>query len=140
MTTPDAASYYCQWNWGDGSISQWLGPYAAGETASASHAWSEKGTYDIRIKVKDDAGQESAWSDPHPIMISGIRKAIIIGNQGQTTTEGDFIIFHAFDLRMVLFKPFEYHHYTAGETIIITNQYKGLLLKQVIIGLFEVVA
>jgi len=139
MTTPDAESFSYQWDWGDGNISEWLGPYPSGQIVSESHIWSAKGTYDIRIRVKDSANQGSGWSDPHPIIIGGIRKALIIGNQDQKTNEGDYILFHAVDLRMVLFKPFEYHHYTAGETIIITNQYQGLLLKKIIIGFFEVI-
>jgi len=49
------------------SDSGWLGPYASGETAEASHAWTEGANYSIRVKAKDDRDLESDWSDPLPV-------------------------------------------------------------------------
>jgi len=60
---------YCMWNWGDGYFSDWLGPYNSGETICASHAWSEEGVYEIKVKLKDQYGSESEWSDPYIIII-----------------------------------------------------------------------
>ncbi|MCD6108537.1 MAG: hypothetical protein J7J89_03585, partial [Thermoplasmata archaeon] len=51
-------------DWGDGTNSGWLGPYNSGETVEASHSWSEKGEYSIKVKAKDINGLESEWSDP----------------------------------------------------------------------------
>lgn len=65
MTTDpenDQVSY--QWDWGDGNISAWLGPFDSGATATAQYSWSTKGSYSIRVKAKDIQGNESAWSDP----------------------------------------------------------------------------
>jgi len=61
---PDEDQVYYQWSWGDGNFSSWLGPYESGETASASHTWTTKGTYNVRVRAKDPSGQESEWSDP----------------------------------------------------------------------------
>jgi hypothetical protein len=58
----DQISYL--FNWGDGTDSEWLGPYLSGETAEANHTWSKKGTYNIKVKAKDINGYESDWSDP----------------------------------------------------------------------------
>jgi len=67
MTTdPDGDQLFYQWDWGDGSFSQWLGPYNSGEEISASHSWSE-GSYNIKVKSKDIHNEESNWSDPLPI-------------------------------------------------------------------------
>jgi len=56
---------YYMWDWGDGNVSDWLGSYDSGETASASHQWNEKRTtYSIRVKAKDIYGEEGDWSDP----------------------------------------------------------------------------
>jgi len=51
-------------DWGDGTNSGWVGPFASGVTASANHAWTTKGTYAIKVKAKDTSAAESVWSDP----------------------------------------------------------------------------
>ncbi|MCX6664300.1 MAG: PKD domain-containing protein [Euryarchaeota archaeon] len=61
----DQISYV--FDWGDGSISGWLGPYTSGVTCEAKHIWNIKGNYDIKVKAKDIYGAESSWSDPLPI-------------------------------------------------------------------------
>jgi len=54
---------YYQFDWGDGNLSEWIGPYNSGEKGSASYIWHEKGTYNIRVKAKNTKGAESEWSD-----------------------------------------------------------------------------
>ena len=66
---PEGDLVYFQWNWGDGNISAWLGPYGSGVTASASHSWSAKGTYQVTVKAKD-ASSESPVSDPLSVTIN----------------------------------------------------------------------
>ncbi|MCK5029952.1 MAG: PKD domain-containing protein [Thermoplasmatales archaeon] len=68
-TDPDGDQVYYKWRWGDGHYSDWMGhpdgrPYNSGETASASHSWSEEAHYKIRVKAKDILGAETDWSDP----------------------------------------------------------------------------
>ncbi|HIH00018.1 MAG TPA: hypothetical protein HA258_05490 [Thermoplasmata archaeon] len=63
-TDPESDGLYYLWDWGDGNFSEWLGPYASGNTVSTQKSWSELGNYSIRIKAKDSQGHESAWSDP----------------------------------------------------------------------------
>jgi len=65
-TDLDGDQVYYKWDWGDGTASNWLGPYASGAEASASHSWS-KGSYSIKVKAKDVHDAESGWSDPLPI-------------------------------------------------------------------------
>jgi hypothetical protein len=59
---PDADDVYYFIDWGDNTTSRWIGPYASGSTGSASHTWTEKGTYTIRAKAQDVYGLESNWS------------------------------------------------------------------------------
>jgi len=66
-TDPDGDQVSYLWDWGDGTYSIWLGPYNSGATASATHSWSEQGTYSIRVKAKDEHGVQSPWSDPLPV-------------------------------------------------------------------------
>jgi hypothetical protein len=69
-TDPEGDLIYYQWNWGDGNISGWLGPYGSGVTASATHSWSAKGTYQVKVKAKDANNAESAWSDTLAVAIN----------------------------------------------------------------------
>jgi len=66
-TDPDGDQLRYQFDWGDDSISDWGGLYSSGATATASHTWEEKGSYEIKVRVKDPDGLISDWSDPLPI-------------------------------------------------------------------------
>ena len=55
---------YYLFDWGDGNTSGWLGPYDSNQPCTASYNWTEKGTYEIKVKAKDVFGLESEWSDP----------------------------------------------------------------------------
>jgi hypothetical protein len=61
---PNGDQVYYFLDWGDGTDSGWMGPYTSGTTSEATHSWTEKGTYQVKVKAKDDAGHESAWSNP----------------------------------------------------------------------------
>jgi hypothetical protein len=66
-TDPDGDQIYYLFDWDDDSNSGWKGPYNSGQTASVSHVWIVKGTYQIKVKAKDINGAEGVWSDPLPI-------------------------------------------------------------------------
>ncbi|MGF3554960.1 MAG: PKD domain-containing protein, partial [Thermoplasmatota archaeon] len=73
---PDGDQIYYKWNWGDGNFSDWLGPYNTGEVVNASHSWSTKGKYDIKVKARDADGLESSWSDALSVTIPRNRALI----------------------------------------------------------------
>jgi agmatine deiminase len=60
----DGDQIYYLWDWGDGNLSEWLGPFISGAVATAEKSWEKKGTYSVRVKAKDIYGDESDWSDP----------------------------------------------------------------------------
>lgn len=65
MTTdPDGDPVYYMWDWGDGNVSGWVGPFASGQKATAQKSWAVKGDYSIKVKARDTNGAESNWSDP----------------------------------------------------------------------------
>ncbi len=69
-TDPDGIFVYYMWDFGDGTVSDWMGPYVSGSIAGASHAWTQVGIYQIRVKAKDIHGAESeSWSDPIEVMV-----------------------------------------------------------------------
>ena len=69
-TDLDSQGIYYLWDWGDNSYSDWLGPFTSGEIVSATHIWNQTGTCQIRVKVKDDTGLVSDWSDPLSVGIT----------------------------------------------------------------------
>jgi hypothetical protein len=69
-TDPDADEVYYFADWDDGSNSGWVGPYFSGETTVLSHAWTQSGSYVVKIKVKDTKNLESNWTTID-MMISG---------------------------------------------------------------------
>ena len=103
---------YYMWDWGDGTYSDWLGPFNPGEEASASKIWFETGQYYVRVKAKDAPGRESNWSDPLAVNIvdtpileigeitGGLKINAVVKNLGsdavgvdtKITVDGDFII------------------------------------------------
>jgi pyrrolidone-carboxylate peptidase len=56
LSDPDEDSLYVKWSWGDGTGSDWLGPFGSGIEVCASHTWNKKGTYTISVIVKDEHG------------------------------------------------------------------------------------
>jgi hypothetical protein len=66
-TDGEGDQLWYQFNWGDGTTSTWRGPYNSGITANASHAWTKRGSYGIKVKAKDSYGAESNWSSTLPI-------------------------------------------------------------------------
>ncbi len=60
----DGDQVYYLWDWGDGNLSNWLGPYNSSEVCEANHSWEIKGEYNIKVKAKDSYERESEWSDP----------------------------------------------------------------------------
>jgi hypothetical protein len=64
FTDPEEDNIYVMWDWGDGTYSEWLGPFNSGEEVCASHFWTAGGDYELRVKAKDEHGAESNWSDP----------------------------------------------------------------------------
>ena len=67
-TDPEGDQVFYQWRWGDGTQSEWFGPYNSGAEASATKSWPE-GTYSITVKAKDTGGSESDWSTPLSVII-----------------------------------------------------------------------
>jgi outer membrane protein assembly factor BamB len=48
--------YYVEW--GDNTITNWIGPYISGQTITINHTWKTKGTYTIKARAKDS---ENLW-------------------------------------------------------------------------------
>ncbi len=60
---------YLKWDYGDGEISDWLGPFDNDEPCDVSHSWATQGLYDVIVQAKDELDVESGWSDPYAVEI-----------------------------------------------------------------------
>jgi rhodanese-related sulfurtransferase len=61
-TDVDQDDVYYYVNWSDNTTNQLIGPYHSGEEATINHAWSEKGTYTVKVKARDRYGAESDYA------------------------------------------------------------------------------
>jgi thiol-disulfide isomerase/thioredoxin len=61
-TDPEGDQVWYWIDWGDGTNTSWIGPFASGTGITQSHTWSAKGNYTITAKAKDTAGHESDWA------------------------------------------------------------------------------
>ncbi|UCB53294.1 MAG: dockerin type I repeat-containing protein [Candidatus Zixiibacteriota bacterium] len=68
-TDPEEDSVFFWFDWGDGANSGWLGPYASGDTCTASNSWSDPETYSVKVKAKDVYDHESDWSEALSITV-----------------------------------------------------------------------
>ncbi len=66
---------YYLFKWSNDSYSDWLGPISSGQTISATHTWTKKGVYDVRVACKDEHGRRSDWSDPLPVSIPSVQNS-----------------------------------------------------------------
>jgi len=132
-TDPNNDQLYYKWDWGDGTYSDWLGPYESGEIVETSHTWTCNNTYDVRVKAKDIYCAESEWSDilqvtmwndpPDPPTITGP----LSGTAGEeyeytftaTDPDGDDV-FYYIDWGDDVFEEW-IGPYTSGEEIDVTH-------------------
>lgn len=63
-TDPEGQQLWYEWDWGDGNVSAWIGPFSSGDTTTVTHTWTRQGTYLVRVKCHDTFNEESNWSEP----------------------------------------------------------------------------
>jgi uncharacterized repeat protein (TIGR01451 family)/fimbrial isopeptide formation D2 family protein len=68
-TDPNGDQIWYWIDWGDETNSGWVGPFASGATATASHIWTKRGTYQIKVKAKDSYNVESAYSGSFEVKV-----------------------------------------------------------------------
>lgn len=59
---PDGDEIYYKFNWGDGNISGWFGPFDSEEKANMTHVWHQSNTYLVKAKAMDTNDAKSEWS------------------------------------------------------------------------------
>ena len=129
---PEEDEFIYQWEWGDGNISEWLGPFASGQPVMASHAWNKSGTYPIRVKVKDPFGAV-IFSDPFYIQIVKLKVSFAFGSFNNRSETEDLIIIHT----NVLFLIPSHSLLSLGRAIAVAKQYLGFFQTFMFGGIFQ---
>lgn len=135
-TDLDDDMLWYQWNFGDGTISEWMGPYQSGEPCDVSHVWLSPNDFDVTVKVKDEQNAQSSYSDPYTVSIS-YQSAIFIGTITNKQETSNGFQFDAVTLISVARDPFEIKTVTDA-TYLIADEYTGLLLDSFIFGKFNI--
>ncbi|MBU1941458.1 MAG: PKD domain-containing protein, partial [Candidatus Thermoplasmatota archaeon] len=66
---PEGDSIFYQWDWGDGNLSIWYGPYNLSDEPIVNYTWFFSDDYQVKVKAKDTKNAESPWSKTHNITI-----------------------------------------------------------------------
>ena len=83
-TDPDEDDILYIVDWGDGDSTQ-TEFYPSGELVMVAHAWSQKGTYNVRVKAQDVYNAESAWSENLVVTVNNEAPAQPSKPQGPAT-------------------------------------------------------
>jgi len=59
--SPLGNDIYYTVDWGDGTTTDWLGPYDSGKSLTLNHSWGSKGTYTIQARAKDTENLSGPW-------------------------------------------------------------------------------
>jgi len=62
-TDPDGDMVYVRWDWGNGDVYPWEGPFESGVEITESYVWNSKGNYVVKAQVKDEYNAESEWGE-----------------------------------------------------------------------------
>jgi hypothetical protein len=89
-TDPNNDNIWYRFDWGDGTDSDWIGPYSSGQQVSASHSWYSKGMYNVIAQAKDEYGIVSDCSEPLSVNIKGDPKVIVTMNKIEKLDEIDY--------------------------------------------------
>jgi len=101
---PDGDKVRYGWDWnGDKVVDEWTNFYNSGDTVTASHSWSVRGTFQINVKANDSTGRESDWSDSLSVTIPKYKNIKLMNMQISRFIENILIKFmDAFQLFQVL--------------------------------------
>ena len=61
---PEGSMVYLLFDWGDEQNTGWLGPYPAGTEICKSYIWDMEGSYEVKVRAKDENNYFSLWSNP----------------------------------------------------------------------------
>ncbi len=88
LIEPGEYEFFLKVNWGDGEITDWLGPYIEEEKVTASHAWDESGTYTLQAEARCN---DSSYNGSLVITITSGNTLYVGGGSNNYTSIQDAI-------------------------------------------------
>lgn|GEM_PF-6621769 len=73
---PENDEVFYKIDWGDGTMSDWYGPYSSSQIIQKPHIYSYQSKFTITAKAKDLYGLESDWGPPLQVNIKAIEITI----------------------------------------------------------------
>ncbi|MDD1653701.1 MAG: PKD domain-containing protein [Methanomicrobiales archaeon] len=67
---PEGDDLACTFDWGDGSGGT-SDPVPSGATVTGTHAWTQAGTFAVRVRAVDNRSAVSGWSETREVTITG---------------------------------------------------------------------
>ncbi len=61
-TDAEGDEFWYMYDWGDGTVTDWQGPYNSGDDCIQHYSWSDLGTYSVMVKARDVWNYETPWS------------------------------------------------------------------------------
>lgn len=133
---PESDSIYYYIDWGDGTYSEWIGPYDSSDIITESHKWNSEGIYEIRIKSKDIFNKESDWSDNTTMVITvDTINVILIGLIKNLNQFEEYYSFKAGRLIWLQLNPYSFKYFSSSQEIAILKEYQGNIYKFENLGL-----
>ncbi len=69
-TDPNGYNISYGWDWdGDGIVDEWSNWLSSGHTCNMSHSWHEEGTYEVKVKAKNEYNVTGNWSPSFQVKI-----------------------------------------------------------------------
>ena len=134
ITDPEEDQMFILLEWGDGTQSDWIGPFASGQVITATHSWSEPGIYQLRIRAKDSVGAYSAWSEPFVIYIT--TKGFLIGLVQDVNASEEAAHLTMIRGLFLEFQPFEMTRCPSVQVLLLKNETKGYIGSRFVFGQF----
>jgi hypothetical protein len=76
---PDQDQVWYQWQFGT-YTTNWFGPFQSGTLIQTPYTWTIPGTYQVKVKAKDQNQYESEWSNPLTVTITDFKPLLTIGS------------------------------------------------------------
>ena len=134
---PDDDQIFYQWDWGDGTTSEWIGPFDSGEISNINYKWENQGTYNVKVRSKDIYGEMSPWSDEFRIAVS-LFEAFLIGKIDNYEESDVSFNFEAVSIMSFSKNPININSYDQGTILSVDKQHSGFLKANFILGKFVI--
>jgi len=136
-TDPNEDNVYILVDWGDNSETTWEGPFESGDDDMVLyHTWENDGAYTVKAKAKDTYDYESEWSEEFQITV-GWQDAFIIGKISGKEEKENTTEITVESVMYLSFNPFSIKFYNSDEVIVISNDSKGLIGNNFVLGKFK---